>query len=259
MDDSFEFPDMEDLAKQMEDAMTGAQKAMEDLPEQMGDLEQVMGSLSALMGNLPAQMEELSDAMNTFEEQHEANSAALAGDPDWAFTAEIRVGEVLHVRVRAAFDFGKLMDALQSTQVDGFEALVGGIVAGTGGEMDSGTMDQMMEQLQKGRSIALVEDVEVLACNFQGAPGDATETLQLSPEGNIPLVMSNRGLGFEFAPLLTIRNQWEHASIPTFAPMGEEIVVPGEYFLAGEAFNLRFEPRGQEDALEVTLSFEPLT
>jgi hypothetical protein len=112
--------------------------------------------------------------------------------------------------------------------------------------------------LKKGRSIAAVEDVKVVACRIQGAPGDAAENLQLSPEGNIPLVLDEGGLGFEFAPLLTIRNRWEKADIPTFTPMGEETVVPLEHFESGEAFRLEFEPAGQEEELTVTLSFQPL-
>ncbi|NOR83230.1 MAG: hypothetical protein GQ526_07020 [Ardenticatenales bacterium] len=120
-------------------------------------------------------------------------------------------------------------------------------------------MDQIMGQLkEKGRSMALVEGVQVLACRIQGAPGDAAKTLRLSPEANIPLVMDNNGLGFEFAPLLTIRNRWENADIPTFSPMGEEIVVQLGNFESGEAFRIRFEPAGQEEEMTVELTFRPL-
>lgn len=102
-----------------------------------------------------------------------------------------------------------------------------------------------------------MEEVEVLACRIQGAPGDARETLQLSPEGNIPLAMGEEGIGFEFAPLLTIRNRWERADIPTFSPMGREITVPLEQFESRE-FEMRFEPQGQEDPIVVKLSFQAL-
>ena len=38
MDDAFDLPDMEDLARQMEEAMAEAQEAMEDLPGQLGEM-----------------------------------------------------------------------------------------------------------------------------------------------------------------------------------------------------------------------------
>ena len=255
-EDAFDLPDMDDLTRQMEDAMAEAQKAMGDLPMQMDGLEDVMGSLSALMGGMPAQMQELNTAMAGFGEQHEANAKSLAGEPDWSLEAHIRVGKKLHVVVSAAFDLEKIKEAWSSTQGAGFESLVEGVVADTEGEIEPGLMGQIMGQLKQGRSIAVVEDVKVLACRIQGAPGDAAEKLQLSPEGNIPLVMGEDGLGFEFAPLLTIRNRWERADIPTFTPMGEEIVVRLEHFESGEAFNLAFEPAGQEE-MTVELSFQP--
>jgi hypothetical protein len=257
--DTFDLPDMDELARQMEDAMNEAQKAMKDLPAQMEGLEGVMGSLSALMGGMPAQMEELSSAMAGFEEKHQANVESLAGEPDWSLKADIRVGEKLHIVVSAAFDLEKIKEAWSSTQGAGFESLVAGVAAGTAREIEAGMMDQIMGQLKKGRSIAVVEDVDVLACRIQGAPGNAAEKLQLSPEGNIPLVMDKGGLGFEFAPLLTIRNRWEKADIPTFSPMAEEIVVQLGHFESGEAFRLEFEPTGQEDEMTVELSFQPLS
>ncbi len=252
--DKFDLPDMEELARQMEDAMESAQKAMQDLPAQMGGMEDVMGSLSALMGGMPAQMEELSTAMTGFGEQHEANTESLAGEPDWSVKADIRVGNKLHIVVTAAFDLENIKAAWSSTQGAEFESLV----AGVAGDVEEGMMGQIMGQLKKGRSIAVVKDVEVLACRIQGAPGNAAEKLQLSPEGNIPLVMDKDGLGFEFAPLLTIRNRWENANIPTFSPMGEEIMVQMAHFESGEAFSLEFEPSGQDDEMTIVLDFCPL-
>jgi hypothetical protein len=256
--DAFDLPDMDDLARQMEEAMAEAKKAMDDLPTQMDEMENVMGSLSALLGGMPAQMEELSTVMAGFEEHHEANIESLAGEPDWSVEASIRVGEKLYIVVSATFDLGKVRDAWSSTQGAGFESLVEGAVAETAGEIEAGLMGQIMGQLKKGRSIAIVQGVEVLVCRIQGAPGGAAEKLQLSPEANIPLVMDEGGLGFEFAPLLTIHNSWERADIPTFSPMGEEIVVPLKHFESGEAFRLKFEPTGQEDEMTVELSFQPL-
>jgi hypothetical protein len=256
-EDTFDLPDMGELTRQMEDAMAEAQKAMQDLPTQMGELEGVMGSLSALMGEMPAQMEELSSAMAGFEGQHEANVESLAGEPDWSVEASIQVGEKLHIVVSAAFDLAKVKGAWSSTQGAGFESWVEGVVADTEGEIEPGLVGQIMGQLKKGRSIAVVENVKVLACRIQGTPGDAAEKLQLSPEGNIPLVLDEDGLGFEFAPLLMIRNRWENADIPTFTPMGEEVVVPLERFESGETFKLEFEPAGQEEKMKVALSFQP--
>ena len=257
-EEAFELPDMDELTRQMEEAMAEAQEAMQDLPTQMGELEGVIGSLSALMGGMPAQMEELSSAMAVFGEQHEANVESMVGEPDWSVEASIQVAEKLHIVVNAAFDLKKIKEAWTSTQGAEFESLVEGVVADTEGEVEAGLMDQIMGQLKKGRNIAVVENIEVLACRIQGAPGNATEKLQLSPEGNIPLMMDENGLGFEFAPLLTIRNKWENANIPTFSPMGKEIVVQLEHFESKEAFKLQFEPAGQEDKMTVKLSFQPL-
>ncbi|MBN2223880.1 MAG: hypothetical protein JW765_04310, partial [Deltaproteobacteria bacterium] len=139
------------------------------------------------------------------------------------------------------------------------ESLVEGIVAenaDTFGESEPGLMDQIMGQLKKGRGVAVVESIEILECRIQGAPGNAAATLQLSPEANIPLVMDENGVGFEFAPLLTIRNRWERAHIPTFSPMGQEIMVPLTHF-EQETFTCEFAPAGQEDEITVTLSFQP--
>ena len=258
MNDAFELPDMEDLARQMQDAMAEAQDALEDLPGQLGGLEDVMGSLSDLMEGMPGQMEELAGALAGFGEQHQANTAALAGEPDWSLQATIRVGQTLHLLVSAVFDLGKVSEAWSSTQGAGFESLVGQTVAGAAGGMDAGLMGQVMGQLKKGRGLALVKDVEVLACRIPGAPAGAAQQLQLSPEGNIPLVLDAAGVGFEFAPMLTIRNRWERADIPTFAPMGDQIVVPLEHFEEGRPFELTFEPAGQDDQLTLVLSFQPL-
>jgi len=258
--DAFDRLDMDDLASQMKDAMAKAQEAMEDLPDQMGEMGDLMGSLSALMEGMPAQMEALTTAMAGLGEQHEASVESSAGAPDWSVEAIIRVGEKLHLVVSAAFDLGKVREAWTSTQHASFDAIVeGAVAAGSAGEIEAGLMDQIMGQLKdKGRSMALVEGVQVLACRIQGAPGDAAAQLQLSPEANIPLVMDKNGLGFEFAPLLTIRNRWENANIPTFSPMGEEIVVPLAYFESGDAFRLSFEPAGQEEEMTVELTLRPL-
>jgi hypothetical protein len=256
-EEAFELPDMDELTRQMEDAMAEAQEAMQDLPTQMGELGGVMGSLSALMGGMPAQMEDLSSAMAAFGGQHEANVESMAGEPDWSVKASIQVGEKLHIVVNAAFDLAKIKEAWASTQGAEFESLVQGVVAGTG-DIDTGLTGQIVEQLSKGRNMASVKDIEVLACRIQGAPGNAAQELQLSPEGNIPLMMDENGLGFEFAPLLTIRNKWENANIPTFSPMGEKIVVQLAHFENGEPFKLAFEPSGQEDKVTVALNFQPL-
>ena len=254
----FDMPDMDEMAKQMEEAMKEAQEAMEDLSGQMGDMGNILGSLSGLLNGMPEQMEELTKGMAEFGEQHKANVESMVEEADWQVEANIRVGNKLHVIVSAEFDFEQLKAAWSSTQGAGFDSLVAGVVTESAGEMEEGVMDQILGQLKKGRSIALVKDVQVVACRIQGAPQDAAETLQLSPEGNIPLALTEDGIGFEFAPVLTIRNRWERADIPTFVPMGEEIVVPIGHFEPAEAFSIEFEPEGQEDEMRVELSFEPL-
>jgi hypothetical protein len=255
--DALEMPDMSELAEQMEDAMAEAQRAMEELPMQLEGMEEVLGSLSALMGGMPTQMEELGAAVADVEGEQEVRVESLAGDPDWLVEARIQVGEKLDLIVRGRFDLGSIKEAWSSTQGESFEALVAGVIEEEGVEIEEGQMDQIVGQLKRGRSIAVVEEVKVLACRIQGAPGDARETLQLSPEGNIPLAMGEEGIGFEFAPLLTIRNRWERADIPTFSPMGEEIIVPLEQFDSKE-FEMQFEPQSQEDPVVVKLSFQAL-
>jgi len=46
--------------------------------------------------------------------------------------------------------------------------------------------------------------------------------------------------------------------MPTFSPMADEIVVQLGRFESGEAFDLKFEPTGQDDEMTVELSFQPL-
>ena len=89
-----------------------------------------------------------------------------------------------------------------------------------------------------------------------GDPARIELELQLSPEGNIPLVLDSGGLGFEFAPLLTIRNRWERANIPSFVPMGNEVVVSLDRFEPGEAFSLEFQPSGQEEDVKIELRLQ---
>ncbi len=98
----------------------------------------------------------------------------------------------------------------------------------------------------------------MLSCQIQGAPGDASETLKLSPEGNIPLVLNDTGIGFEFAPMLTIKNRWENAVIPTFLPMAEEIIVPVSCFGEKAGINLNFSPSNQDMKIDLGLRFFPL-
>jgi hypothetical protein len=258
MNDEFDMPDMDGLTRQMEEALNDAKEAMADLPAEMGEMGSLVGALAGLTGGLPEQMAELSGALGGFEEQHQANVQAMAGEADWSLVARIEVGEKLEVVVKAGFDLEQVIAARESTQGAEFESVVAGVLGESAGEMDEGMMNQVIGQLKKGRSMAVVNGVEVVACRIAGAPRNAVETLQLSPEGHIPLVMDKDGLGFEFAPLLTIRNRWERAQIPTFVPMGEEVVVPLDHFERREAFRMEFEPQEQEEEMRVALSFEPL-
>ena len=107
--------------------------------------------------------------------------------------------------------------------------------------------------------MAQVNDVRVLACRIAGAPPDAAARLQLSPEAHIPMAVTEAGLSFEFAPLLTIRNAWEHADLPSFTPMAQEIVVALDNFAPAETHDLTFSVSGQDVPLQVRLHFEPLT
>ena len=253
----FELPNMDDLAKQMEEATAEVEKAMEGLG-QLGSISDVVGSLSSVTEDLPGQLNDLTGALGDFSLQHEENVESAVGEPDWAMTARIQVGEVLDVAVEASLNVAAVKQAWESTQGVGFEALVGETMADAGVEIEDGEIGQIMEQLSQGRSTAAVEHVDVLAVRMQGAPGDAQQTLQLSPEANIPLSMDERGLKVELAPLLTIKNGWENADIPTFSPMGEEIVVPFENFEADQAFDATYTLESQEEEVAVALRFQPL-
>lgn len=255
--DSFEMPDLDGLMKQMEDALEEAQGAMENLSE-MREIQNIMGSMSSLIDGLPSDMKDLTGAIAGFDDQHTENMQSMAGEPNWELHAKIFVGEKLQIAVQAALDVENTIMAYQSTQCGGFEDLVGSVVAGTGEEFDSDTMGQIMEQLKKGRSIAQINKVEVLVCRIQGAPAGAAQELQLSPEANIPLTMDEKGLGLEFAPMLTIRNKWEHANLPTFTPMAEEITIPVETFSKKQPFSKNFELVSQEDPIRVELVFQPI-
>ena len=218
-----------------------------------------MGALSALMGNLPSQMANLGSALERFEDAHDANVESLAGDPDWQLTAEIQVESILKVTVTADFDLQAAISRWRSTQMGGFKSLVGGLVGESiGEEADDDLTDQVMEQLSKGRGIARVCQVIVQECRIAGAPADAAERLKMSPEANIPLVMDENGLGFEFAPMLTIQNRWEEADTPTFTPMGEDVVVPLSQFDSGVPLALQFTPEGQDYQVTIKLRLAPI-
>ena len=254
-----ELPDMEELARQMEDALAEAQSAMEDLPSQMGGMEGALGALSALMEGMPDQMAELSSVMAGFSGAQAAGAEALAGEPDWGLYAEIRIGNMLQIGVEAEFDLVQVLETYESSQGPGLESLVAGLVQDAAGDdFDPGLTHQVLGQIKKGRGMALVHNIDVLKCQIPGAPGDAAGTLQLSPEANIPLVVDAGGLGFEFAPMLTIRNRWERADIPVFAPMGEDVLVPLSRFEDGESFAMRFVPENQEYGVNIELRCSPL-
>jgi hypothetical protein len=258
-EESFDMPDMDELARQMEDAMSQARQAMQELPTQMEGLGDVMGALSSLMGDMPSQMAGLGEAVSSFEEQHSNNVQELAGDPDWSLKANIRVGASLEVVVTADFDLQKVVQAWESTQGEGLESLVAGLVQETSGDdLEPGVMGQVMGQLKKGRGMAVVRSVEVRKCNLPGAPGNAAEKLQLSPEANISLVLHEEGLGFEFAPMLTIRNKWDNADIPTFSPMGDEVTVELSRFDDHKAFSQSITPAGQTYQVKIDLNLSPI-
>jgi len=257
--DLSKLPDMEDLARQMEDALAEAQGAMEGLPTEMGQMEGALGALSALMQGMPAQMAELSSAMAGLGEAQAASAEALAGEPDWGFYADIRIGNMLHLGVEAEFDLVQAVQTFESTQGPGLESLVAGLVQDVAGDdFEPGLTEQVLGQVQKGRGMALVRNIDVIKCQIPGAPGDAASTLQLSPEANIPLVVDEGSLGFEFAPMLTIRNQWERADIPVFAPMGEEVLISLSRFEDGESFSMQFSPVSQEYKVSIELRCSPL-
>ena len=70
-----------------------------------------------------------------------------------------------------------------------------GVFAGAGVDLEEGDMGQILGQLKKGRSMAIIEQMNVLAYWIKDVPGDAADKLQLSLEGNIPLVCEAKYLG----------------------------------------------------------------
>jgi hypothetical protein len=257
MDNSFDMPNMDDINKQMQDAMEQAQKAMDDLPEQMEDMQNVMGSLSSLMGNLPGQLNDLGSAMQNFETQHEENMETATGQPDWEIAANIHVGSILNVIVKAEFDLQQIIQAYHSTQGGGFEDLVRSVAGDAVSDLDDDTMGQVMQQLGKGRSTAKVTTIKIQSCTIAGAPANAEEQLKLSPQAGIPLMMDNGRIGFEFSPMLTIRNQWENANIPVFTPMAEQIQIPLIHFEGGKLFQEKIKVNNQEIDIQIEIVFLP--
>ena len=257
MFDMPEMPDMDDITKQLQDAMQEAQNAMDDLPEQMEGLEEVMGSLSNMMGGLPGQLGDLTSAISGFEDLHAENSAALAGDPDWDLVADIQIGEILELQVGGSFDLKMIKSAWESTQRGDFDDVVSGIVSGVDPDVDNEMMGQILGQLKQGRSIARVDYIRIIKCTIAGAPGGASSSLEFSPEANIPLAMQEKGIGFEFAPMLTIKNQWENASIPNFSPMGEKVLVNPAFFEDGSQFSKQYTFENEGQKIKVNLQFSP--
>ena len=257
MENSFDMPNMDDINKQMQDAMEQAQKAMDDLPEQMEDMQNVMGSLSSLMDNLPGQLNDLGSAMQNFETQHEENMETAVGQPDWEIAANIHVGSILNVIIKAEFNLQQIMQAYQSTQGGDFEDIVRSVAGDAVNELDEDTMGQVMQQLSKGRSTAKITTIKIQACSIAGAPANAADQLQLSPQAGIPLVMENNKIGFEFAPMLTIRNQWENANIPVFTPMAEQIMITIKDFENENLFQKKFTITNQDMEMQLELVFIP--
>ncbi len=219
----------------------------------MPDMGDLMGQMEEAMAGLGDQMGELSESMEGFGEQHEKNAASLAGEPDWLLEADIKVGDMLHLEIEAEFDLAKIVEAATSTEHADF----GKVVKEAAGDVDDATLAQIMEQLGQGRSIAQVLAVEVKACTIAGAPGDAAANLELSPEAGIPLSAKKGKMAFEFAPVLTIKNEWENASIPTFEPMADQVTVPLLSFKEGKAFTKSCVVKGEGAKVTIGLSFEP--
>lgn len=257
-DDMFEMPDMDEIQDSLKDAMEEAQKAMDNLPGQLAGLENVMGSLSDLMGDLPTQLEDLSGAVGGFEESHQDNLENLVGEPDWELQANIKVGNILDVVVLGQIDIAKTRQTWESTQGDGFDSLVKGVIGDTADDLDEDTMGQVLGQLKMGRGMARIEKIQVRSCSIAGAPGSAADELKLSPEGNIPVSVEDGRLSLEFAPMLTIQNRWENASLPTFTPMASEIQVPLADFDQSEGFSKSFQVTSQDHPLQIQIRFRPL-
>ena len=230
------------------------------------DAEEARERLEAAASALPDAMAELHQAMQRFPEVLARSESAetpippemesLLGEPDWRVTATVRVEEMLVVEVVADFDLRKTIQTWRYIRSGRLEAMLGG--GDEGRSRDEASMRKVLDDLQQGRGLAVVREIHVERCELPGAPETAAEEIRFTPEMNVPLLMHQNGLGFEFAPVLTIRNQWEKAIVPAFFPMGEEVVVPLSRFQSGQPFTVRVSPEGQEYDVKLALHFAPL-
>lgn len=257
--------DAEEMFKQVEDAMSG-------MPD-------IVGHLKNIMEEVPMHIEEIQDApdkatkradalsktsgldvaLESLAPSPEGNLELLVGKPNWAICADIRLGQVLRLALEAAFDLDKAVQTWRNLgDTDRREVVQDIVQDALGFEVDPEILGQAMGQVQKGRGLAVVKSLQVVDCRIPGVPEDVVQVLRLAPETSIPLVMHENGVGFDFAPVLAIRDHWGGAKIPTFVPTGEEIVVPMERFGRGQAFSARFTLSSQDYPLVVDLKFEPL-
>ncbi len=254
--------DAEEMFKQVEDAMSGMpdivdhlKNIMEEVPMQIEEIQDAPDSVSK-GDEVLSKTSGLDVALESLAPSQEGSLEHLIGSPNWDMCADIRLGKVLRLTVEAAFDLEKVIQTWRNLSDAERREVVQDIVQDAlGFEVDPEILGQAMGQVQKGRGLAIVKSLQVLHSHIPGVPESVA---QAAPETNIPLVMHENGLGFDFAPVLAIRNNWGETKIPTFVPTGEDIVIPMERFVGGRAFSARFSLSGQDYPLVVDLKFEPL-
>lgn len=265
----FEMPDMGEIFNQlsegmkgMEEAMQGMEDALEDVQETMQEIPDMAGILSAFSGlskNLPGQMGDLEEALGGFGELHEENLNNLAGKSDWAINANIQIGKILKLNVKAVFDLQNALQTYQSTQGSQMDEAINSVLGNIADiDADSELGDMIKEELKQGRSAASVESIQVLSCTIAGAPANSAENLKLSPEAGIPIAVQEKGISFEFAPMLTIKNRWENAAIPVFVPMGEAVIVPIHKFDQAVPFKETFQIDQEKQTILISIDFQLL-
>lgn len=236
MDDKFDFemPEIPDLGKMFDELS----ETLEELPGlieestkasesmDMPDLGALMSGLAGLANNLPGDLSSLENAMAGFGDQHAENMESAVGEPDWEFKFKIDVGEILSLAVEGEMDVSSLLAAHEATQTGEMGQEIDQVLDNlVDFEVDDALRADIFTQLKQGRGMARITSIRVLTCSIAGAPSKAAEQLTLSPEANIPLSVKNGSICFELAPMLTIKNKWDHAHIPTFVPFEGHVSI----------------------------------
>jgi hypothetical protein len=252
LDSQFELSRIEGEITSQSSVLNQMQRAMDELPSQIQHIQQRLDRLSASMEGVPAVLEEKGTILAEVDTFRMPQAPKKELKPDWGLEADVRVGRTLRVSVYATFALGNVTDAPHDPCTD-LDLRLHRI-------LDRKWMTQQPETApnQSKRTKIEVYNIQVQKCRIRGAPQDAERTMILSPEAGIPIVLLDDDLCFDFAPALTIKNEWEGAETPSFRPMGEEIRVPLEDFEKRHSISRRLALKDQDQRMTVRLHCEPL-